>query len=115
MAFAEILAIIVGAGRIGQWTVSLVNKQVSEIQSEPIRISFPIAAEMATALSLIVGGVGLLATQVWGKVVFLVANGMLLYNAIVSPGSFAQRGQWLWLGIFLNLIVLAIISVVVVI
>jgi hypothetical protein len=115
VAFAVIFAIIVGVGMIGQWTFSLITKQVPEIQSEPIRISFHIAAEMATALGLIVAGVGLLATQVWGKVVFLIAIGMLFYTAIVSPGYFAQRGQWLWLGIFLTLIVLAIISVVVVI
>ena len=56
MIFSAIFAIIVGIGMIGQWTVSYATKQIPKIQSEPIRIWFHIAGEMATAISLIVGG-----------------------------------------------------------
>lgn len=115
MTFAAAFAIIVGIGMIGQWTFSLISKQVPEIQDEPIRIAFHIAAEMATALCLIVAGIGLIAAQHWGAHVFLVAVGMLFYTAIVSPGYFAQRGQWIWLGIFLVLIILGLISIVLVV
>jgi hypothetical protein len=40
---------------------------------------------------------------------------MLLYTAIVSPGYFAQKGQWAFLvmfGVILTLAVIAIIFVV---
>jgi hypothetical protein len=111
VVFAAVFAIIVGIGMIGQWTLSLVTRKVPEIKDEPIRIAFHIAAEMTTAVCLIVAGIGLLAASRWGVLVFLVAVGMLLYTAIVSPGYFAQQGQWLWLGLFLLLIILGLISV----
>ena len=63
------------------------------------------------AVYLISGGVGLLGDWGWGVPAYLVAMGMLLYTAIVSPGYFAQRGQWVWLGIFGVLVVLALASV----
>jgi len=43
-----------------QWTMSYVFKQIPELDTEPIRIWFHIAAEMATALMLMFGGIGLL-------------------------------------------------------
>jgi hypothetical protein len=46
--------------------------------------------------------------------VFLVAMGMLFYTSIVSPGYFAQKGQWVWLGVFSSLILLGVISIVLV-
>lgn len=115
MTFAAVFAIIVGIGMIGQWTFSLISKQVPEVRSEPIRIAFHIAAEMATAVCLIVAGIGLLAATSWGVLVFPIAIGMLFYTAIVSPGYFAQQGQWIWLVIFLILIILGIISIVLVV
>jgi hypothetical protein len=74
---------------IGQWSLSLVRKQVPEVSSEPIRIRFHIAAEMATALALLAGGSGAYA-RVW----------------------FAQRGDWRAAGFFAVLIALALVSLV---
>ncbi|GMR11662.1 MAG: hypothetical protein BMS9Abin28_2499 [Anaerolineae bacterium] len=111
MTFSAIFAILVGAAMIGQWTASYVTEQIQELQSEPLRIWFHIAGEIVTAVSLIVGGIGLLTVQPWAPALFLVSMGMLLYTAIVSPGYFAQKGQWIWVLIFGVLIALAIIAI----
>lgn len=111
MTFAAIFAIVVGLGMIGQWTASYLAKQIPELKTEPIRIAFHLAAEMATALCLIVSGVALLVGQPWGSTLYLVASGMLFYTAIVSPGYFAQKGQWGWLGMFSVLIVLGLVGI----
>jgi hypothetical protein len=108
------LSILIGLGMIGQWVMSYLTKQIPELQSEPIRIWFHIAGEMITAVLLIVGGISLLTPLAWGPVVYLVAMGMLVYTAIVSPGYFAQKGQWIWVWIFGGLILLALISVIIV-
>ncbi len=97
MVFPAIFAIIVGVGMIAQWTVSYISKQIPELKTEPIRIWFHIAAEMATAFCLIISGIGLLTAQAWSIPLYLVASGMLFYTAIVSPGYFAQKGKWGWL------------------
>ena len=58
MTFAGVFSIIVGVGMIGQWTFSYIARQIPELESEPIRIWFHIAAEMVTAVCLIAGGIG---------------------------------------------------------
>jgi hypothetical protein len=69
---------------------------------------------MATALALLVGGIGLLVGAAWAVPAYLVAMGMLLYTAVVSPGYFAQKGQWAWVAIFGVIIVLATASIIMV-
>ncbi len=114
MTFASIFAIVVGLGMILQWGMSYLAKQIPELETEPIRIGFHIAAEMATALMLIVGGIGLLTEKPWASILYPIAVGMLFYTAIVSPGYFAQRGNWIWVLIFAVLILLAIVSLLLV-
>ena len=40
-----------------------------------------------------------------------MALGMLLYTVIVSPGYFAQLGQWAMVAVFALLLVLAFLSI----
>jgi hypothetical protein len=111
MIFAAVFALIVGLSMIGQWAASYFAGQIPELVDEPIRIGFHIAAEMVTAVALLSAGVGLLLQQAWANPLYLIAVGMLFYTAIVSPGYFAQKGQWVWLIIFAVLIILGLISI----
>ena len=114
MRFAAIFSIVVGFGMIAQWAMSYLSQQIPELKTEPIRIGFHLAGEMITAVCLLVSGIALLAGTAWAVPLFLVAAGMLFYTAIVSPGYFAQQGQWAWLGMFSLIIILGIVSVVLV-
>jgi hypothetical protein len=111
MTLAAVYAIIVGLGMIAQWSISHATGKIPELRTEPIRIRFHIAGEMATALSLVAGGIGLLASQGWASSLYLVAMGMLFYTAVVSPGYFAQKGKWTWLAVFAVLITLGVLGV----
>ena len=111
MTSTAVFALIVGVGMIGQWSFSYLSKQIPELKTEPIRILFHIAAEMATAIALIIAGVGLLTGRGWGSSLYLIAAGMLLYTCIVSPGYFAQQGQWYWVLIFAVIIILAVMGI----
>ena len=115
MIFAAIYAIVVGAGMIGQWLVFLATGQVPEVVTEPLRLRFHLAAEFATALALLAGGLALLTGQAWGRWCYLLAMGMLLYTVIVSPGYFAQKGQWAFVGMFAVVLLLALVSIVLII
>ena len=108
MKFAGWYSIVVGALMIGQWSFSLASGQVPEVKTEPIRLAFHLAAELTTALGLIVGGAALLKRLSWAATAYLVASGMLLYSVIVSPGYFAQQGQWAFVGMFGVLLSLAL-------
>jgi hypothetical protein len=105
-----VFAILVGVGMIGQWAMSYATKQIPELKTEPYRIWFHITGEMVTAVLLILGGASLLASLPWAPSLYLVAMGMLFYTVIVSPGYFAQKGQWTWVLIFGVLLILGIAS-----
>jgi hypothetical protein len=111
MLFASLYALLVGIGMVAQWTASYVRKQIPELVSEPVRIWFRITAEMVTAVCLVFAGIALLSNTSWAVQLYLVALGMLFYTSIVSPGYFAQRGQWGWLGMFAGIIVLGLVSI----
>jgi hypothetical protein len=115
MVFASIFAMVVGAGMIGQWLFFLATGQVPELETEPLRIRFHLVAEFVTAIALLVGGIALLTNQTWGRCFYLLAMGMLLYTVIVSPGYFAEKGQWAFVGMFAVVLLLALVSIVLVI
>lgn len=100
MKFSAWYGIAVGLLMFGQWGFFLAAGLVPELQTEPIRISFHLAAEFATAACLLAGGIALLLGKPWGRSVALIAAGMLAYTAVVSPGYFAQQGQALFVGMF---------------
>ena len=93
-----------------QWAFFLLTGQVPELQTEPYRIAFHLVGELVTATTLIFAGVGLLARWRLAREMTLVALGMLFYTAIVSPGYFAQQGQWAFVAMFAVLIVLGIVA-----
>ena len=112
MFFSAAFAILVGLGMIGQWGVSYFSRQIPELESEPIRIGFHLAAEMVTAICLLAAGIGIGLGLDWARTAYLLASGMLFYTAIVSPGYFAQKGQWAWLGMFAVILILGVVNVV---
>jgi hypothetical protein len=115
MVFASVFALIVGAGMIGQWLFFLATGQVPELKTEPLRIVFHLAAEFTTAIALLVGGIALLTGQTWGRWFYLLAMGMLLYTVIVSPGYFAEKGQWAFVGMFAVVLLLTLVSIALVV
>lgn len=106
MRFVCWFFIVVAVLMVGQWSFFLAAGAVPELRTEPVRIGFHLAAEFATAACLLAGGIGLLRGKAWGRPVGLFAAGMLAYTCMVSPGYFAQSGQWLLVGMFAVLLVL---------
>jgi hypothetical protein len=110
MRLVAVYAVLVGVLMIGQWGLSLTTGQVPELETEPLRIAAHLGGEATTAITLIVGGGGLLARAAWASRLTLVALGMLIYTVIVSPGYFAQRGEWPMVILFSVLLILSIAS-----
>ena len=108
MKFTAWFSIVVGTLMIAQWGFFLAAGLVPEVQTEPIRLAFHLSAEGVTALALLISGAGLFGGRNWARTCSPVAIGMLLYTVIVSPGYFAQYGQWPLVGIFAVLLILAL-------
>lgn len=97
---ASFYSIFMGICMIGMWTIFLSTGGVPELQTRPFEIILHITAEILTALSLILGGFGLLRDQRWGFQTYLFSMGMLVYTLIVSPGYYMQIGNFAFVGMF---------------
>jgi hypothetical protein len=111
MRFSAWYGILVGFLMITQWTFSIVSGGVPEFQTAPWEIAFHLAAEMSTAGMLILGGIATLKSVRWGKQILFVGLGMVIYSEIVSPGYYAQLGQWAFVGMFAILFFGAVVGV----
>jgi len=112
MKFAAWYGIVVGIGMIAQWIFFIISGNVPEFQAEPWRIAFHLAGELVTALALIISGTATFKSVNWGKKVLLVGLGMVIYSEIVSPGYFAQLGQWALVAMFAVFLLGAVVSVI---
>jgi hypothetical protein len=112
MRFAAWYGIVVGALMLAMWGFFLSMGMVPELSTEPYRITLHLVGEISTAILLIVAGVGLLRKANWSRALYFIAAGMLLYTLIVSPGYYAQLGQWGFVGMFGLLFLLDLIGIV---
>ena len=120
MMFAAVFGIVVGAVMCIQWVVTILKKQVAGPESGMsgrgrVEMAYHWVAEFSTAVLLIIAGVGLTMKLSWGLTLFLVADGMLIYTVINSPGFFAQQKQWPMVIFFAVLLVLAVVCLILVV
>ena len=111
MKFPAWYGILVGILMITQWIFSILTGGVPEFETAPWEIAFHLAAELSTAVILIIGGVAALRSIAWARNVLLVGLGMVMYSEIVSPGYFAQLNQWAFVLMFAILLLGAVITV----
>jgi hypothetical protein len=115
MKYSAWYGIIVGFFMVAQWIFSIGTGRVPEFKTTPWAISFHLAAEFSTALMLLVGGIAALKYKNWGNQVLLVGLGMVIYSEIVSPGYFAEQGQWAPVAMFAVLLLGAVLAVMILI
>ena len=111
MKFSAWYGILVGFLMIAQWTFTILAGGVPEFQTAPWEIALHLAAELTTAAMLILGGIATLKSVNWGKQILFVGLGMVIYSEIVSPGYFAQLGQWALVAVFAMLLFGGTISI----
>jgi hypothetical protein len=98
---AAIYSILIGVSIIGMWTILYINGSIPEFDTEPMRIGMHLVAEIATGIILILGAYGLLSNKRWGYNIYLISMGMLIYTLLVSPGYYAEKGNYLFVGMLL--------------
>jgi hypothetical protein len=116
MRFAALYAIVVGMAMVAQWVLTVVRRQIPGPEAGQIvgrgrvEMLFHWAAESVTALTLVAGGLGLLVDCAWGRDIYALAMGMLLYTVVNSSGYFAQKREWPMVGVFAVILILALVS-----
>ncbi len=106
-------SIIIGIMMAAMWSVFALTDQIPEFESSPLEISFHLAAELTTAFALILGGVTIATRKHWGYSVNMIGLGMLAYTVIVSPGYYAESGEFAFVAMFVVLMILTLLFIVI--
>jgi hypothetical protein len=112
MRLAGWFGIAVGVSMAAMWLVFFTILGVPELEREPVRLAFHLAAEGLTAAALLVAGMALLVNRPWARTLYTFAAGMLAYIAVNGSGYFAQRGEWPFVVMFAVILSLAVVSLV---
>jgi hypothetical protein len=114
---ASIFSILVGFSIFGFWGNLSARGRLYEPDSTRsiIETKYHLAAELLTALILILGGVSTLLSKPWGVAVTLAGLGMLLYANINGPGLYAKKGDKQMVLIFYTTALLTVIVLLILI
>ena len=108
LRISGIFQAFVGIGMIGIWMVSFAMGTITEVETEVIRISMHMMAELTTAILLLISGFSILLNKQFKSSLFHLSFGALIYTLIASPGYFAQLNQWGVVSLFLVLLVISL-------
>jgi hypothetical protein len=103
-----VLSILVGLIMLSWWGFAITTDQIPELYTEPVDVYLHLSAEFLTALLLVLGGIGVIYQTAWGRTVHVFSLGMVLYAVIQAAGYYAQRGEFIFVGIFALIAVFAL-------
>lgn len=101
---ATVYSIFIGISLFGMWSMIILTGGITE---GLIEISFHLVSEFLMAILLIVGGIGLLRGKMYGKKVFLISNGMLIYSVLNAAGYYGQRMNFAMLCMFMVFLIIS--------
>ncbi|MHB1392355.1 MAG: hypothetical protein ACYCYE_04610 [Clostridia bacterium] len=94
---AAFYSIFIGISVMGMWCMILLSGSIPE---GPIEMSFHLFSEFLMATLMLVGGIGLLKNHLYGRKVFMISNGMLVYSILNAAGYYGQRSDLIMAGMF---------------
>jgi hypothetical protein len=108
---AVLLLAIVGLGMVGEWTMWLLQGNLTDgiytVENNSF-IVMNIFADILAAVLVLVGAVGLLLEQRWGRPVTLIGGGMIIYATIIGLGYTLQNDPTLTAIFIASLIIVLI-------
>ena len=108
---AGIYSIVVGISMFAVWGLYFANGTVFGVKPVGSGLGFHIAAELATAVAMLIGGMGLLARKSWGLKIYFLGLGMLIYALVNSPGYYLPQGGKIVIAVFASSGVFSLIFV----
>lgn len=99
-----VYSIIIGISVLGMWSMTILTGGIEE---GPVEISFHLASEFLMAILLLIGGIESLRGKTYGRKLFLISNGMLIYSVLNAAGYFGQRGNIPMMIMFLAIFIIS--------
>jgi hypothetical protein len=98
---AAVYSFLIGVSVLGMWSMIILTGGITE---GSIEISFHLASEFLMAFLLLISSIGLIKKEIYGRKVFLISNGMLIYSALNAAGYYGQRNNFTMLCIFIAIL-----------
>ena len=64
------------------------------------------------AILLLISGISILRGKIYGKTIFLISNGMLIYSVLNAAGYYGQRNNFTMVGMFAVIFIISSILMV---
>ncbi|WP_105616291.1 hypothetical protein [Vallitalea okinawensis] len=104
-----VYSVLLGISIMGLWTMLLTTGNVPELDTEPICLYFHLTAEILMGILLVLSGIGLIKKSRWGKSLFVLSTGMVIYSVINAAGYYANNSEWTMVIMFMVILVLSIL------
>ena len=111
--YVALYNILVGLMMTGMWIMLISTGQVPYLDTPQVEIKLHIITEVATAFSLILGGVSIIKEWAVRHTLPYVSHGMLLYTIMNSSGYYIDLGDTAMVAMFSVLLVCTIVSLIV--
>jgi hypothetical protein len=105
---AALYTLVMGVAIFAMWAVFLAAGQTPELATTPVRFTFHLVAEGLTAVACIGAGVGLISGRPWGRSLYLIAAGLLLYAVAQAAGYFLAGGNRPFAALFVSFAVVTL-------
>lgn len=116
LSYSIAVAAFDGIALIGLWAMLLFRHAVPELNAGLPSIRFHIAAELSTAVILLIGALSLAAADTpTARLVVAVGLGAITYSTVNSPGYYADQGNRPLVLMFGVLAVIAVVAICVLI
>ena len=108
-AFYSVLAAI---ALMIYWYALYKNDEHTELLETPIKKVVRLGRDIVTAGLLVIGGIGVFSTQIWGDSTYYISMGILILSLCDFTLFYGQRKDWARFGFFALLTVVAIVFIV---
>ncbi len=99
-----VYSIVIGVSVLGMWIMILLTGGISE---KPIEISLHLISEFSMSILLLISGISILRGKKYGRTIFHISNGMLIYFVMNAAGYYGQRNNFVMVGMFAVIFVIS--------
>jgi hypothetical protein len=107
--YAALYSILAGIALTIYWIALYKNDEHTKLLSSPLITVFRLGRDGLTIFLLIIGGIGVIAGQFWGHLVYFISMGLLIFSLCDFTIYHRRNKDLTAFGFFLLLLIVAII------
>jgi len=107
-----IYSILLGVSLIIFWIIVFYKKDSQKYITLPLERNFHVIAEYIMSFLAIICGIGLLSNKGWGRLLFILTMGFVIYATINALGIYAHKKYWILVATLIGITIISTILVI---